>query len=719
MIKAFPVVADNTRLTAEDYSRFSNSYAEILKYRLPTVEQVVFAITLKQVEDFFQQSLFSFASELVSLCRKLMTGSGSFAIFEDFVLLPFELDGGGRSVAIISGADPLFIKKVSEDWLLETRTAVEREFLLIKQARVDSQTGLLNVSNLQSLLDTYGSNPGLQLILLELPPRRTSFQYFGRYTKKCATLLQNYVLRDSVLHYLGQFTFGLVLQHNAETGRSEFESYLVNHLKREGCHRVHVGSSMSDTVSEGGRQLLDQAWTALRHAAKRGPFSFCDFAQLAHPENHPLLPPDRNLGRRLSRFWSRADSFTLVQFSSDNVAIPARDVVVDNIDQGEIVVSGDDVYVFFEGKKGPATLEWAQQVIKQSGNPDENIHVSAGVSNYPYGDFKKSETLFNCRKALLHAAFYGKASAAIFDPVSLNISGDIYFADGDLAKAVKEYTRGLKCDPQDVNLHNSLGVALALMNKLPAAMLSFEKGLAQDNRNFMALYNLGLGEQARGQKAEALTYLEKALQNYSDEDGGAELVHDLTLQLGILSCELGKYEVALGYLQPWLQVNSEVQNSGRVHYYLGVAYYGLNDNTKAMVSLQHALRFDELDDRAMNLLGRIYHMEGEGDDIALSLCKKSVELEPANFYYLLYLAEVQLKCGLLLEARENLHRCLKVRSCKQKAQLFLGESYLAEEQLVRAKGWFEKVLSQGKKQSDSYERAQKGLKIISKKRKAI
>ena len=49
----------------------------------------------------------------------------------------------------------------------------------------------------------------------------------------------------------------------------------------------------------------------------------------------------------------------------------------------------------------------------------------------------------------------------------------------------------------------------------------------------------------------------------------------------------------------------------------------------------------------MNLLGRVYLEEGEGNEIALSLCRKSVELEPTNLRYMLYLAEVLLQCGLL------------------------------------------------------------------------
>jgi tetratricopeptide (TPR) repeat protein len=391
-------------------------------------------------------------------------------------------------------------------------------------------------------------------------------------------------------------------------------------------------------------------------------------------------------------------------------------VILPHIDHGVVVAGDDDVFVYLDGAKPGEALQWAKKIVGRIGQADRRIDVSAGVSGYPYGDFKKSEMVVNCRKALLHAAFYGKSSAALFDAVSLNISGDIYFSDGDLARAVKEYQMGVKCDSLDVNLHNSLGVALAMMNKLTPALQCFENGLAIDGENFMALYNLGLGEQTRNRKAKALEYLEKALRHYTPEEGGTELAGDLTLQLGILSCELGRYEAALAYLVPWQLENNNTQSAGRVHYYLGEAYHGLKNNRKAMESLQRALRFDEFDDRALCLLGRVYLEEREGDAIALSLCRKSVELEPANIRYMLYLAEVLLRCGSLSEGREYLSRCLKNRECKMEAQLLLGESYAQEGLYRRARGRFLKILEQEKPRRDLYVRAEEGLRKISRER---
>lgn len=706
MLESFPSLGENNSLIAEDFSRFSMSYAEILRKHLPTARNVVFVFSIEQAEVYLKENAYAAFEDLLILFKQLKNGGSSCGILGDYLMLCFETKGGVRSIAIVSGADPLFLQRVSEDWLLEIRTTVGNEFLLLKQARIDNLTGLLNVSNLYYLLDTYGSAEGFHLILLELPPKRNSFQYYLRNAQRCATLLLNFVQTDSALHFLGQSTFALVLQHKHEGGRLEIESALVNYLKKEGCHRVHIGSSFlnPDLVEISnkykqqcrGRQLLDEAWTALRHAARRGPFSFCDFSLLAHPEKHPLTPPARNLVRKLLKLSSHSDTFSLVQFSSDSKDCPASHMISQYIDRGVMISGEEDMFVYLNGAEPEEALEWSKSIINLVEKSEHSCRISAGVSNYPYYDFKKSETILNCRKALLHAEFFGKSSAVVFDAVSLNISGDIYFSEGDLAKAVREYKKGLKCDNLDINLHNSLGVALAMMNKLSPALQSFKNGLAVDTENFMALYNLGLGEQARSRKPEALQYLEKALQHYNHEEAGTEIVNDLRLQLGILSCELGKHEAALAYLVPWQLENNTAQNAGRVHYYLGKAYYGLRNNRKAIMALQRALRFNELDDRAMNLLGRVYFEEGEGNEIALSLCRKSVELEPTNTGYVLHLGEILLQCGLYQEARKNLYRCLKNRDCKMEAQQLLGESYAREGQQRRARSWFEKVIEHEK-----------------------
>ena len=699
MTDTFPIIFNYRGLIEEDFSRFSQSYAEILKRRLPTAQEVYFAnITGQRIGHPVEIPP---PVEWAGLIEAMGKGGRASARHAQCLFLSFAVKDGSSVVAVVEGTDPVFLAKVGEDWLEETRAAAEREFILLKEARIDVQSGLFNLWNLYSLLESSRQGIGLRLVLIELPPKRTSFRYVVRYAQKCATLILNFLQGESVLHSIGQSTFALALPCRNGEAKSEVESALVAYLKREGCHKVHIGSSASgNKAKEAGaetkeRNLLNEAWSALHHAEKRGPFSFCDYNLLAHPENRPFIVPHGNVLRRLSRMWRHSQTFSLVHFRSGGMVDSAREEVLPHIDRGIALTTGMDILVYLDGVESGAALSWAQEVIRRTSVCHPGNPVSAGVSCFPCGNFKKTEMLVNCRKALLHASFFGDSSAVVFDSVSLNISGDVYFGQGDLAKAVHEYKKGLRFDKDNVNLHNSLGVALAMMDKLGPAMQSFENALAIDSRNFMALYNLGLAEQARDRKEEAYQYFEKAFSQYSAEDGGLELVDELRLQLGILAGDLGKNRQALDYLEAWQKNNVRKPRAGRVLYHIGKACHGAGDNRRAMVELQRALQFNEFDDRAMDLLGVVYLQEGEGDEIALALCRKSAELEPGNIVYRCNLAEVQVQCGLLAEARENLYRCLKNKKTRSKAQVLLGRSYAREGNNNKAAAWFAKALSQG------------------------
>ncbi len=716
MTDTFPILSNYRGLIALDFFRFSQSYAEILKKRLPTAKNVYFSNVAGQVPDYPDDK--QVPAAWTALFESMRKGEKSLAIHSQSLLLPFAVRDGKPVIAIVEGADSVFLDKVREDWLEETREAAERDFILLKEARVDVQTGLLNVWNLHSLLDSSRNRGGLHLVLIELPPKRTSFRYAVRYSQKCTNLILNFIQGDSVLHSIGHSTFALVLPGRKEESKAEVESALVAYLKREGCHKVHIGSSFTRTaikeikIENQERNLLDEAWTALRHAEKRGPFSFCDYNLLAHPENHPLILPEANVVRRLRRLWRQSQFFSLVHFHSQSAMNAAKDIVVPLLDRGTHVIMDKDVVVYLDGFDDAAALSWTREVMLRTDDATPGNRVSAGVSSYPCSDFKKTEILFNCRKALIHASFFGDRSAVTFDSVSLNISGDIYFSDGDLAKAVHEYRSGLKIDEENVNLHNSLGVALAMMDKLVPAMQSFENALTIDGQNFMTLYNLGLAEQARGRKAEAYEYLEKALHHYHDEHAGFGLINDLQLQLGMLAGDLGNHCQALDYLKAWQIKNQKTPRSGRALFHIGKAHHGAGDYRQAMAELQRALQFNEFDDRAMDLLGTVYFIEGEGDEIALTLCRKSVELEPNNILYRCNLAEVQLQCGLILEARKNLYRCLKNKKTRAKAQVLLGRSYVHEGLPGRAGHWFEKALKQENLPPEFYEEAHCGVRRV-------
>lgn len=715
MLEKFPYIHSSSKLSTADYRLFSMSYGKILKKRLPTSCETQFFVESTAFEEMY--SSHPDHERLVNLFHEAQNGMISFGVQGELILLPFIVEDG-TVVAIISDTDPIFQQKVDQHWLIDVAGSAERDFILLKEARVDNQTGLLNLSNLTSLLDNAPPAEGLSLILLELLPKRFSYQQTYRHVIKCTSLLKRFVSDVSGLHYLGNCTFALVLKDARVYEKNEIESSLVAYLRRAGCNRVHLGSSNStftenaDLVEAKNQSLLDEAWTAICHARKLGPFSFSNYQYLVHPEAHPLAPVDRKLVRKISRLWSKSDKFYLIQFVIESRHVKKEELLLSLLNRGHKIIFGNSIYLYLEDANLDDITQWLRDIAELYCKENVGTEVFVGVGYYPLLDYSKTETILNCKKAVLHASFYQQSSVVVFDAVSLNISGDVFFGEGNLTKAAKEYRQGLKYDDQDINLYNSLGVTLAQMDKLHEANTAFQKALAVNPSHFMTFYNLGLVEQKRNDKAAALDYFKKAEKTFSKDEGGLELLQDLQLQLGLLSCGEGKYQEAVDYLQNWYENNPNNPHAGRVYYYLGRAFWGLNNNQYAMGYLQKALQFDEFDAGAMNLLGLIYAKEKQGNDIAISLCRKSVELEPDDTRYKLQLARVYFLSGFYHEAKKNVCKCLRTKDIMMEARLLLGDIYLAQGRIKRAANWFEKVKAQSKIAQELAQEAERRLQEL-------
>lgn len=713
MIEKFPFVFKNDVVSVEDFFTFSVSFAEIVTRHIPTVKEVVF---FDNEDDFLTAAEQQGESSLAYQFASLISGTAECFVNSTNLLLGFQITGGQPVVAALSGADPLFLQKVNPEWLVEKKSVIEREFLFLKQARVDMQTGLLNLANLHSMLESTKLEERLQLILVELPPGTTSLRHGVKQIYKCVSLLKSFVNGRSILHYIGQHTFALLLQQGPESGNSSLEAGLVAFLKKGGCPRVHVGSSKlaqhgeSDVVPGNGLHLLDEAWTALQRAVQKGPFSFCEYHHIAFPENQPLAPPKSSLVRKINRWTAALVNFAVILFRGDNEESRATEIIPPMLDDLQNVLDGDDVYVLVPHSEKQELQIWLEEIIGKASDAKKSIHISAGVCIYPYGDLRKSEAVFSAKKALLHAHFFGLSSSAVFDHLSLNISGDVYFSDGDFNLAIKDYKRGLKCGGGDVNLFNSLGVSLVMMNRLKTALECFTNALKLDSNNFMALYNLGLTQQALGRKNEAVSCFSKAYNQRDNAEVDSHLINDLRQQLGILLCETGDYKTAVTFIEDWLEHHGDGVEAGGGQYYLGLCCFHLGRMNSAMRALEAALRFNGFDDRALNLLGRVYNHESQGDEIALTLCEKSVELDPGNTQYKLHLAEIYVAVGNTDFARRLLRKCLGRKLSKAFAQLLMGETYLKEGSTQRARVWLEKAVKNPHLSPKHRDRANSGLK---------
>ena len=685
----FPSPYCEQPLTGNDFNRFALPFSQILQKRIPTVSDILFITKPSDIKKHFH------SSRMISLVQGILLRDGKspdrVCSHDNSFFLPFSL-GDETVVAVIQGVDPFLVKKADHEWLIEIRNSALQEFARLKRERVDQDTGLLNTANLHEVLEILKDISGVTLILIELYPRVRSASEAILYSRKAALSLINFADYRFPVHYLGHGLFAMVTQQEKEESASRIGAMLISWLRRENFPRVHIGCSRNCVSADSGRPaLFDKAWQALQVACRRGPFSFCDFSLLAHPEQHPLRQPSRQVLAGLSRKWKNSGLFSIVQFQSDTNE-PLDDYLADSIDG--VIVDEGDYYVFLEGMNSRKALAWARRTIRDIKKKiGRDAILSAGIGSYPLAGFSKKEILHNCRKALLHAAFFGPGSMVVFDAVSLNISGDVFFSDGDLESAVREYKKGLLCDKDNINLLNSLGVTYAIMDKHKTALQYFNRVLALDSNNFMALYNLGLGEVLLGHDESALTRFERAIAVHPDGSEDDSMNNDLQLQVGRLYCVTGAFQKAVDMLLPWYENTKGAKNAGRAFRYLGKSFHGLNRKHEAMIWLQRALQFDQFDAETMGLLGDVYLEQGEGNEIALSLCEKSVELDPHNPRLRLGLAKAQTACRKYKAAREHLRLCLKNKETKAEAQLQNGLIYLQEGLIKKAATWFSRVLS--------------------------
>lgn len=700
-MEKFPAFSIDHILREEDFLRFSRAFSKILLERIPTAKSVSFITTPEQLEADFPDKYIR--KSISKLYEQAIAQRKAVKAAEDSILIPFPLDQGWI-VAYVSGVDPLIIQRAGNDWLADIQLTVLRDFLSLKQARTDPETGLLNSANLYALLNGLSDYNLIHLVLIELASRIRTPRDAFQNARKATIALQEFT-GGGLVHHLGQCVFAiLLLQQDSHVGNARFGSSLVSSLKREGFHRVHIGSTAGEGKAESEAEkkklqdrLLAEAWAALQTAGRRGPFSFCDYSVLAHPEKHPLNSHKDALIRKIRRKYQGSPAFCLIELKKEgSAAMPLSQLLAKYVEPQMLFAGEGTVMIYLEHAVEEKARGWIGNILqmldRDAGTP---MQISAGIASYPYADFKKSEILANCRKALLHAAFFGPSSITSFDAVSLNISGDIYYSEGDLPSAVREYRRGLICEPGNVNLLNSLGVAYAMMDKHAFARENFKKALVGEPDNFMSLYNLGLGEVLRGNVSHGLLCFEKAIGAHSEEDG-PEVKSDLQFQLAKLYCRLGIYDKALDFLMPWYTSCGSSQSAGRALRYLGEACFHLGRKNEATIWLQKALRFNEIDPEALSLLGLVYLEEGEGKEIALAFCEKSVELCPSDTVVRLRLARVQVGCGLLSDARQNLVKCLGNKNIQAETQFYLGLVCQKMARKKQAKYWFGKVLQQEK-----------------------
>jgi tetratricopeptide (TPR) repeat protein len=293
----------------------------------------------------------------------------------------------------------------------------------------------------------------------------------------------------------------------------------------------------------------------------------------------------------------------------------------------------------FPEANGSEGLEIARDIQNRLAEKADQT-VTIGIASYPIITFKKSDMIDNARKALDHAAFFGPGSAVAFDGVSLNISGDKLYENGDFQGAIDEFKRAILIDPSNVNVHNSLGVCYGLQGEYDSAIEEFKTAASLDPGEYMAMFNLGLVHVMRKQP-------ERALEFFLNSDKINSDVYEVAFQSGKLYFESGDLEKAKPFLERAAKLDP---GSGVVYRYLGDCYAAANLAQEAISAYKKAIRHNPHDAASMSALGCLFDDQGENSDITLMFCRESVGLSPENGLFRYRLGRLYFKQNRLDEA---------------------------------------------------------------------
>lgn len=714
MLETFPYGPCGDRLEERDFLLFQHRFRLLISSRIPAGGNVYFVAPGERVPKLGSNPRKGLA--LSSTVTLLQDSGAAPRKLDDILLLPFRVGDGRYLVAMVTDVDSLIVTQGTEDWLMQCRDELQVEFIRVKRSGLDPETGLLNSEHFFEVLRSQDVQRDIAVLLIYLPARSRTVPDVFRHTGRAAALLLGYADSRFLVHHLGQGLFGLLTPHRELASLERYCAGLVNYLRREGMYRAQVGASGPELSGDTGEQVLSRAWTALKTAARRGPFSFCDYGFLARADQHPLRRMQSELAMRFHKLVRGVKRFSLILLNRPTDQQGLDLVLPDlSLPEGLQVVGVDrGLLLFMPHLASDHALAVARDLISQIGAADGTMQYCAGISTYPLKNFSRSETLENARKALLHAELLGPGQAVEFDAISLNVSGDIHFSDGDLCQSLREYRRGVLCAPDDVNLLNSLGVTYALLNRNGLARTAFSRVLDHEPNNFMALYNLGLGSQLRGDNTSAIDYLVRA---YSCcPSGEEESRRDIDLQLGKLYCLSGSYPMALEHLERWC-AEIEADRQGEVARYIGEAYLATGRTGVAMQWLQRAQRNTPYDPEVLSLLGSAIWQAGEGAEIGMSLCAKAVDLAHDSARIRMRLARVQQDQGFPQEALANLAKCRGSVIEGAELGLLKAELYAKLQQKGKAKNWASKVLQRFAADDQACRRARELLDSLEEERK--
>jgi tetratricopeptide (TPR) repeat protein len=720
----FPFDWQVQNLCSEDFIHFKKQFSKTVLQLLPFAEGPVEIIG--SASDF-NSSLQAFNKPKYwnqYIKRVLRRKRSVLATERPVLFLPVWDFDDVVGIAAVEGVDAQFANVLSEEWLSDRSRIISREFFLQKKSSFEPVTGMFNGRHLSETLGgllaevqsvhlennkkdiNESAFKNVTLFLIEIHPRANNAEKALNYIVRSGYYLESFLGQD-VLHHVGNGVFGLIGHDLNEEQAKKLGKNILSWFRREGFSRIHIGIN----TIEGGVEIpviepkgqpdchtvLEQTWIALRKASLRGPYALCTYNSISNPEIHPLKRIKPAVMAKLRKLWVDHDKFAILLISQDwelsEKAFSKRLLALIEAKAKAVLISEGETFVFLADADAKKAKSWTHY-LKKKLTIDMGTTYSVGIACFPCVDFKKSDIPQNSRKALIHAGFFGPDTVTIFDGVSQNVSGDIYYGEGDLLRAIKEYRKGLEIEPTNTNLLNSIGEAYARMNKPQKARPFFEKILRSDPKHYMGLFNLGIICLAAGDEEKAIQYFEKTLA-VPKRKREIHQTDDLHLQLSKLYCRTGKYNKAVVLLEKEKIMDEEgsrVPGRNALLRYLGEAYFGKGKNKEAIMVLQRAVSYNPHDAYSLSMLGELYAIQEQGDDIALSLCEQAVNIDDRQWKHWYRLARVKYKMAQYESALEDLKECLLRERKSVEAMNLAGHVYDKLEIRSKSIWMFQRVL---------------------------
>jgi diguanylate cyclase (GGDEF)-like protein len=308
---------------------------------------------------------------------------------------------------------------------------------------------------------------------------------------------------------------------------------------------------------------------------------------------------------------------------------------------------GTNRLIFFvPGVRGADLLSLGRRLCEE-GLERRGVEIALGIADYPFLHFSRSDVLDNCRKALEHALLLAPPSAALFDSVSLAVSGDVFFAQGDIYSAMEEYKTGLLADEGNHVARNSLGICYARLGRYGEARAQFAEITRRDPAHFMAMYNAGCTSFRLGDVDEARRCFQQCLELVPD--------HPFSLlRLGIIMEREGDLEIAR---ECYRQASRTPEGARLAHRHLAQLALKEGREEEAREELHKAILVNHRDAHSLHLLARIYLDRGDDPQIGETLARQSAALKPGNPAYW-----AELVRALELQGRTEEAKSIRLRS---------------------------------------------------------